>query len=307
MQNIFMNKLFKIFLIIIPPVILLLVFLKGKSFSNDFFLPQENLLQSGLTLPDNVNGWSSADLKWFPEEKMFEKINGRATFYIQIGVEGLFAGSWTKNGKSWSMYLYKMNNDNAAKQVFLSERGGKFTDIDIGDSAYFVGGALTFREQNLYMQFVADNPDDNAYSVTGLAVLISNQLLSEEQKEESEKVEYIFSFAKELMISGSENFTADAAFGYASLKNVDHLSCVVNSSTARWFFVKDGKDLFNGYTNELQQFGCEEFFINEKSAGGNMFGEWEMGGIINGNFFGVRKAGSKKQLIEHWDRLNSKQ
>ena len=298
-----MKKLFKIFLIIIPPIILLLIFLKGKNFNDDFFLPQESLIQSGLTLPNNIDGWISADLEWFPEEKMFEKINGRATFYKQIGVEGLLAGNWIKNGKSWSMYIYKMNNDNAAKQAFLSERGEKFTDIDIGDSAYFVGGALTFREQNLYMQFVADNPDDNAYSVTGLAVLISNQLLSEEEKEVSVEVDYIFSFVKDIMISGSENYTADTAFGYSSLKNVDHLSCVVNSSTAKWFFVKNGKDLFNSYTNELQQYGCENFFTLDNSAGGNMFGEWEMGGIINGNFFGIREAENKNQLIEHWNRL----
>ena len=300
-----MNKLFKTLLIIIPPIILLFVFLKGKSFSDDYFLPQENLFQSGLTLPNDIDGWSSADLKWFPEEKMYEKINGRATFYKQIGVEGLLAGNWMKNGKSWSMYIYKMNDYNAAKQAFLSERGGKFTDIDIGDSAYFVGGALTYMERNLYMQFVADNPGGDGYSVTGLSILISNQLLSEERKEESEEVDYIFSFAKDLMISGSENFTADGAFGYVSLKNVDHLLCVVNKSTAEWFFVKNGKNLFNSYTNELMQYGCENFFTLENSAGGNMFGEWEKGGIINGNFFGVRGAGSKKQLLEHWERLNN--
>jgi len=299
------NKLFKTLLIIIPPVILLFVFLKGKNFNNDFFIPQVDLVQSGWVLPNTINDWIAADLKWFPEEKMFEKINGRATFYSHIGVDGLLAGEWIKDGKSWSMYLYKMKNPNAAKQAYISERGEKFVEIDIGDSAYYVSGTFTYRAQNLYMQFVADNPGESAFSITGLAVSISKQLILEEEKEYSEEVDYIFSFAKNLIIPGSENFIADAAFGYTSFKNVDYLSCVINNSTAQWFFVKTGKNLLNNYTNELMQYGCENFFTLENSAGGNMFGEWEMCGIINGNFFGVRKAGSKKQLLEHWNRLNN--
>ena len=301
-----MTKLLKTILIIIPPIILLLIFLKGKSFDNDFFSPQINSVQNGWMLPDNIDGWISANLKWFPEDKMFEKIDGKATFYRQIGVDGLLAGDWVKNGKTWGMYLFKMKNDNAAKQAFLSERGNDFTKINIGDAAYSVSGALTLKKQNLYLQLVADNPDGKTESVSGLALSIANLLLTEKNKKEDSKQENsFFALAKDFAIQGSDNFIAEDAFGYTSLKNVDDLVCVVNSSTAKWFFVENGAGILNNYKNELKDYGCENFFETENTVGGNMFGEWEMAGIINSNLFGVREAENKKQLLIHWEKIKN--
>jgi len=302
-----MNKLLKTILIIIPLIILLLIFMKGKKFDNDFFSPQINVVENGWMLPENIDGWIFANLKWFPEDKMFEKIDGKATFYRQIGVDGLLAGDWVKNGKTWGMYLFKMKNDNAAKQAFLSERGNDFTKIDIGDSAYSFSGALTLKAQNLYLQLVADNPDGNAESVTGLAVSIANRLLTEKSKvEDSKQVNSFFVLAKDFAVQESDNFIAEDAFGYTSLKNVDNLNCIVNSSTAKWFFIKNGADILGNYKKELKEYGCENFFETENAAGGNMFGEWEMAGIINSNLFGVREAENKKQLLNHWKLINNK-
>ena len=302
-----MTKLLKTILIIIPPIILLIIFMKGKSFDNDFFSPQINLVQNGWMLPENIDGWIAINLKWFPEDKMFEKIDGRATFYRQIGVDGLLAGDWVKNGKTWGMYLFKMKNDSAAKQAFLSERANDFTKINIGDAAYSVSGALTLKKQNLYLQLVADDPDGKAESVKDLALSIANQLLTEKkEKIDSKQESTFFALAKKFSVPGSDNFIAEDAFGYTSLNSVDTLLCIVNNSTARWIFVKNGAEIFDNYKNELQKYGCEKYFETENAAGGNMLGEWEIAGIINSNFFGVREAENKKQLLNHWEQIYNK-
>ena len=294
-----MNKLTKIILIIIPALLLLIFLLTGRNFDNDYFLPKINVVQNGITLPEKIDGWFSANLKWFPEENMFEKINGKAAFYRQIGVDGLLAGDWIKNGKTWAMFLFKMKNANAAKQAFLSERPDKFSEMNIGGAAYFLSGALVLRAGDLYIQFSADNPEENPMSITGLAVKIAAGFLAEES-------DNIFTFAKKYSVPNSENFIADEAFGFTSLKNVQTFLCVAAGTTAQWIAIENGAEILNDYKKELQKYGCEHFFELENAAGGNMFGEWEIGGKIGNDFFGVREAVNKKQLLQHWQKIKQK-
>ena len=299
-----MNKLIKFILIIIPIFFLVIFFYSGRKFNNDYFLPKVEIAQSDMSLPKNLKGWILGNLKWFPEEKMFEKIDGRATFYRQIGVDGLLAGDWIKNGKSWAMYLYKMTSARAAKQAFLSERAEKTSEIKIGAAAYFSDGALTIRAGNLYAQFIADNPEASAIAITGLAVEVVNKLLKEKVTKEEKN---IFAFAEKFAVPKSENFIAEDAFGFTSLKNVETTLCVVNGITSRWIAIENGAGVFEDYKNELKKYGCEDFFETEDEAGGNMFGEWEVGGIVGKHFFGVREAENKNQLLLHWKNIKKKQ
>ena len=296
----------KALLALIPPVILALILWKGGRYDSAWFTPPGTGRDGGLLLPDTLAGWSLADAQWFPENRMFEKINGRASLYQQFGVEGLLAGVWNNNGKSWDMYWYVMNDARAASGVFAAERPAANTRIEIGDSAYITPGALAVQAHRHYLQIVAHAAGENALSVTGLAGPISAHLLrgkeTSPQVETAERVLLTTGFH----LPGTEGHLAEQAFGYASLADVEYITCIVNTSTATWFTATGGLGALAGYTNELMRYGIRGLFMEEGAIGGDMHGKWELIGVVGEMLLGVRDADTKEAMLSHWRVFSSR-
>ncbi len=231
---------------------------------------------------------------------MFEKINGRATLYEKFGVEGLFVGAWIKNDAVWDMYLFVMKNYEAANGVFLKERPETFTLLEKGNNAFAVPGASTLHSGNFYIQLVSLLPDSDAKSIAELSDAIIKFLPVEKPKISEEKINFKNS------ISNSDQFFADNAFGFSSLKNVKTFDCIVGNTTATWFTASGNKEILNKYLSELEEYGGENIFKNENLVAGEMFGYWELLSLQNNKIIGIRKANSKKTLLEHYQKWKTK-
>jgi len=296
----------KALLALIPPVILALILWKGDRYDSAWFTPPGTGRDGGLLLPDTLAGWSLADAQWFPEDRMFEKINGRASLYQQFGVEGLLAGVWNNSGKSWDMYLYVMNNARAASGVFAAERPAVNTRIEIGNSAYITPGALAVQADRHYLQLVAHAAGENALSVTGLAWPISAHLLRGNKKLTQVEMAEGVLLTTGFHLPGTEGHLAEQAFGYTSLTDVKYITCVVNKSTATWFTAAGGRSSLAGYTNELTRYGVLGLFVEEEAIGGDMHGKWELIGVVGETLLGVRDADTKEAMLSHWRVFSSR-
>ena len=288
----------KIILTLIPIIIVFLIVLKGRKYDDAYFVPPKIATEKSLNIPEKLAGWQLEGGQWFPESKMFEKINGRATLYEQFGVEGLFVGAWIKNDAVWDMYLFVMKDYGAANGVYLKERPATFTLLEKGNNAFSVPGASTLHSGKFYIQLVSVLPDSDVKSISELSDAIIKSLPIEKLKVSEEKIDFKNS------IPGSDQFFADNAFGFSSLKNVKTFDCIVETTTATWFTVSGSKEVLEKYLVELEEYGGENIFKDEKLVGGEMFGNWELLSLQNNRIIGIRKAKNKDTLFLHYKSLN---
>jgi len=253
-----------------------------------------------LIIPEKLVGWQLEGSKWFPVSKMFEKINGRSTLYEQFGVEGLFVGTWIKNNAVWDMYLFVMKDYEAANGVYLKERPETFTLLEKGDNAFTVPGASTVHSGKFYIQLVSLLPETDASSISELSDAIIKSLPVKKSEILKEKIDFINS------IPGSDQFFADNAFGFSSLKNVKTFDCIVENTTATWFTVSGTKEVLEKYMAELEEYGGKNIFKKENLVGGEMFGSWELLSLQTGKIIGIRKADSKIILLSHYKKWKIK-
>ena len=262
-------------------------------------MPPKITAGKSLIIPKKLAGWKLEGAEWFPESKMFEKINGRATLYEKFGVEGLFVGAWIKNDAVWDMYLFVMKDYEAANGVYLKERPETFTLLEKGNNAFSVPGASTLHSGKFYIQLVSLLPDSDVKSIAELSDAIIKFLPAEKSKISEEKIDFKNS------ISGSDQFFADNAFGFSSLKNVKTFDCIVEKTTATWFTASGSKEVLKNYLIELEEYGGENIFKNEKLVAGEMFGNWELLSLQNKKIIGIRKANSKEILLEHYQKFKN--
>ncbi len=290
----------KIVLTLIPIVIVFLIVLKSRKYDDAYFVPPKIEAGKSLVIPEKLAGWQLEGGQWFPESKMFEKINGRATLYEQFGVEGLFVGAWIKNDAVWDMYLFVMKDYEAANGVYLKERPGTFTLLEKGNNAFSVPGASTLHSGKFYIQLVSLLPDSDVKSIAELSDAIIKSLPVEKSKISEEKIDFKNS------IPGSDQFFADNAFGFSSLKNVKTFDCIVENTTATWFTISGSKEVLEKYKIELEEYGGKNIFKDENLVGGEMFGNWELLSIQNNKIIGIRKANSKEILLSHYEKWKTK-
>ena len=217
-----MNKLIRLILIIIPFIILGVFFWEGRDYNPAYFNPPTEKQEEYIKLLAKISGWTLSDLQWFPEDRVFEKINGRAALYKQFGVVGLLAGEWEKNGVYWSMYLYEMKNKNAVKGIYLAEMPDAKQKLVTSDQYYLVKGGLTVQSGNYYLQLISADVDGKALSVTGLAAAVLSEL-SGGKLTDNINVDSPLEIIKDKIIPGSEGYSAESAFGYAAFSGVNHV------------------------------------------------------------------------------------
>jgi len=271
--------------------------LKGRKYDEAYFIPPKIEAGKDLILPEELAGWQLEGGQWFPESRMFEKINGRAALYQQFGVEGLFVGAWIKDDAAWDMYLFVMKDYEAANGIHLKERPENFTLLEKGDNSFSVPGALTLHSGKFYIQLISLLPDYGAKSIAELSDAIIKSLPGEKSKEQKKE------FNIENTIPGSQDFFADNAFGFSSLKNVKAFDCVVENTTATWFAASGSENILKKYLTELEEYGGKNIFKKNNLVGGEMFGNWELLIIHNGAVFGIRNAKSKEILFSYCDCL----
>ncbi len=285
-----------------PFVLVSIFFWKGRQYDPAFFEPPA-ATGSSLPVPLSLAGWLLEGGEAFSADRMYEKINGRADYYLQYGASGLYCGEWASDRHRWDMYLYEFADARGARGAFSGERPAEFRLLDSLDG-YTVPGQVAAIVGTFYLQLSAQQIGSDLETARNLAEKIIHHLGgpdSEPHTSEAERTPAVL--AGEMLVPGSEGFLLENAFGFSALHNVQIARVVLDGVEALWFGAEGGKEALAEYVDELTQYGGEEIFTQAGGVGGSMFGTWEVVEVAEKGLWGVRDVESKEDLLRHWRAL----
>lgn len=298
------RQLFRVAGWLLPPLLALLFFVKGQRFDPAVFKPPGALLDA-LPIPSQAGGWTIEDATAFPADRMYEKINGKAGFYLQYGAVALYSGEWGSDNQRWDMYLYRFKDAPGATGALAGERpanGAPLKQLN----GYTVPGQVAAAAGPFYLQLNAQTPcADPAPAVTLAAALIgrfdNGASLTHPAAEAFEHAPA--AVAGDLQVSGSKSLVPESAFGFAALNNVQTIQVILDGTKAVWFAAPGDEAVLADYAAELKLYGGDMRFEHEGATGGRMFGHWEIVGVVDGKIWGVHAAPSRDALLRHWTHL----
>lgn len=303
------DRTLKLLLLCLPPLLAVWIWRAGQCYDPAFTTPPADPASAAaaaapVTLPAALGAWQAAGIEWLPAARMFERINGRASFYEGFGARGLLYAGWTSPAGTWDLYLYLMNDANGARGAFLAEAAGANQQFALGAQARGTAGTLFFVQGAAYGQLLAAQPDATPASVTDLAAHIIARLPA--AASELDPTAYLRHPA---VTPDTLEYAEADAFGYQSLTRMYSAQAVVQKESATWLVAvasnsAAARDALRRYADELRTFGVTDAFPEEHIAGGAMLGVWELLACSNTLVYGVREAGSHAALTQHWHALH---
>lgn len=187
-------------------------------------------------------GWTrDGDIETYPEDRLFEKINGADERYKLYGNRRLLFASYAggEDGRArLDVFLYEMRAPLAALGIFGRERSPRAAAAGgLGDAAYLMQGSAFFRKGAWYGQ-VKGFGEDTAAASEHIARAIAAALPS------GEAPELAFGFLPaEERIRGSERYEPkDSVLGTDFLTQVFSAEYGAGGKTATLFAARCGKE-----------------------------------------------------------------
>jgi len=299
---------------LLPFILAVLFFIKGRHYDPAFFEPPAAEF-SALPVPSAMGEWVLEGAQTLPAERMFEKINGKADYYLQYGAVELCSGEWVANGQSegsdsagaerWDMYLYRFKEEQGARGAYIGERPADGRAIE-GAEGYTVPGQAVIAAGTFYLQLNAQAAAADASAAIDLALALAPILSGSASEMQSEAVLDLVALAGDSLVGDSEGFLPESAFGFSALNKVRTVQVSLNGSEAIWFTASGNAETVAAYAEELAMYGGENLFSQNGGSGGSMFNSWEFAGILNGMVWGIHDAPSREALLQHWDLLKEK-
>ncbi len=287
---------------LLPLILMLLFFWKGGRYDPAFFEPPVGEV-SAFPVPASVEEWVLENPQRLPADRMFEKINGRADYYLQYGATGLSCGEWVSDGQRWDMYLYEFNSSQGARGALAGERPAKCRALD-GIDGYVVPGQVAASAGLFYLQLSAQQVGADMEPAEKLAAELV-QYLGGSEDVSSETETNPASLAGAAHVEGSEGFLLESAFGFSALNEVQTARVLLDGEETVWFSAFGGAEALAAYAAELEEYGGGENFEQDGGCGGSMFGTWEFAGVVDEILWGVRDAFSKEILLQHWAAMQA--
>jgi hypothetical protein len=299
------HRTLKLLLLCLPLLIAAWVVWRGAQVDPAYCVPPANaeVAATGVTLPQTLGAWQTPVLEWLPAARMFERIDGRASFYEQFGARGLLYAGWSSPAGAWDLYLYLMNDAAGARGAFLAEASGANQHFSRKPQMRGTPGSLFFLHGAAYGQLIAIQPAAPPASVTDLVARILALLPA--AGDEADPSAYLRHPA---VAADSLEYCEADAFGYQSLTRIYSAHAVLQEESATWFIATlsnhaAAAEIVRRYTAELRRFGASAMFTNANAAGGQMLGAWEVLAHTNTMIYGIRDAGSHTALTQHWHAL----
>lgn len=287
------------------PVVLLILFaVKGRFYDPAAFTPPESAV-SAMPIPAALGDWALEEGIALPADRMYEKINGKASYYLQYGADQLCNGEWVKNGQRWDMYLYRFETEQGAQGAYTGERPADGQSID-GVEGYTVPGQAALTAGNYYLQLNALVADADAGPAVELAMLVLPFLAESAAGAETNAQIDLVALAGEDRAGDAEGFIPESAFGFSVFSNVRTVQVALDGTEAAWFTTAGDDALVAAYMDELAMYSGEEPFTENGASGGSMFGSWGLAGVLNGEVWGVQNASSRESLMQHWNTLKER-
>ncbi len=289
---------------IFPFLVLLFFVIKGQFYDPSVFTPPTSEI-TALPVPVSLGGWALAEGVVLPADRMFEKINGKADYYLQYGAVELGSGVWEANGQQWDMYLYRFEQEQGARGAYNGEKPSEGQPME-GAEGYFLPGQAAMTVGTYYLQLNAITAGADPTPAVELARALIPHLSDVGDMAETEKQVDLMALAGADMTGEAEGFVPESAFGFSAFNNVRTADVALNDSQTVWFTLEGDADTIAGYAEELAMYGGEELFTEGRASGGSMFGAWSIAGMISGQVWGVQNAPSRDVLMLHWGTLQER-
>jgi hypothetical protein len=286
---------------LLPILILLLFMVKGQFYNPSVFtLPAVGM--TALPVPESLGGWMLEAGEVLPADRMFEKINGKADYYLQYTAVELSSGEWLAGGQRWDMYLYRFESEQGARGAYNGEKPSDGRPID-GVEGYTLPGQAAMTAGTYYLQLNALTAGADAGPAVELALALKPYLSSGGEAAVDEQQIDLVALAGADIVGDTEGFMPESAFGFSAFSNVRTVDVVLNQVEAVWFTSEGNDETVSAYAKELALYGGEQLFTEEIASGGCMFGSWSIAGVVNGVVWGVQNAPSYEALLQHWNML----
>jgi hypothetical protein len=289
---------------LLPMLLAALFFIKGRHYDPSVFVPPAGDTSS-LPVPVQVDGWLLEGAEPLPADRMFEKINGKAAYYLQYDATGLCTGEWVADGQRWDMYLYRFEEAQGARGAYNGERPSDGIAV-AGAEGYTVPGQAALSVGPFYLQLNAQTAQADPAPAVELALALASHLGNVSSGGEVEAEMDLIQLAGENLVGDAEGFLPENAFGFSALHKVRTIRVALNGAEAEWFTAPGDEATVKTYAGELAMYGGENLFNQDNGSGGAMFGTWEFAGILNGSVWGVHAAPSHEALLLHWETLKER-
>jgi hypothetical protein len=277
--------------------------LKGQHFDPAFFTPSD-MQMNALPVPSEIGQWRLEGGQMFPAERMFEKINGKADYYLQYHALELCSGEWASGDQRWDMYLYHFKDAQGARYAFTGERASNSQGMR-SMSGYRVPGQVAVLAGPFYLQLNAHKVDADTDPAEALARELVAHFGDTSPAEDGRPVEPLASLAGDAMIADSEGLLPEGAFGFSVLNEVQTIRVSLSGAEAVWFKAPGNAEALAAYAEELKQYGGEQLFEQDGASGGLMFSSWDIAAVADGALWGVHAAPSREALLAHWEALRT--
>jgi len=287
------------------PVLVLLVFvLKGQFYNPAVFTPPTAEI-TALPIPVSLGSWVLESGVVLPADRMFEKINGKADYYLQYGAVELSCGEWSAADQRWDMYLYRFETEQGARGAYNGEKPSEGRPLE-GAEGYALPGQAAMTVGTYYLQLNALAAGANPSPAAELCMALKSHLDSTVEGEAQAAQVDLTVLAGDELIGDAEGFVPESAFGFSSFNNVRTVNVTLDGAEAIWFATAGDDATVAAYAEELAMYGGEDLFTEEAAHGGAMFGSWGIAGVIDGQVWGVQNATSREALMEHWNVLKER-
>lgn len=289
---------------ILPVAVLLLFIVKGQFYNPAVFMPPASVV-TALPVPVSWGSWALENGMVLPAERMFEKINGKADYYLQYGAVELSSGEWMADGQGWDMYLYRFETPQGARGAYNGEKPADGQPIE-GVEGYTLPGQAAMTVGTYYLQLNAFSAGADPAQAVELCMALKSHLDSAVEDNAQKQQIGLVALAGTDIVGEAEGFVPESAFGFSVFSNVRTVDVSLNDSDAVWFVTDGDPATVAGYAEELALYGGEDLFTEGDASGGSMFGSWSIAGVIGGQIWGVQNAPSREALMQHWSALQER-
>jgi len=289
---------------ILPFAVLLLFVVKGQFYNPAVFTPPASEV-TALPVPVSLGNWVLESGVVLPADRMFEKINGKADYYLQYGAVELSSGEWLAGGQRWDMYLYRFETEQGARGAYNGEKPSSDGRPIEGVEGYALPGQAAMTAGTYYLQLNAFSAGADPEPAEELCMALKSHLESGEGETQANQTDLV-ALAGAAIIGEAEGFVPESAFGFSAFNNVRTVDVSLNDSAAVWFNTAGDAATVAGYAEELALYGGEGLFTQNDASGGCIFGSWSIAGVLNGQLWGVQNASSREALMRHWNALQER-
>ncbi len=232
------------------------------------------------------SGWKLVERwKTYPENRLYEKIDGRATLFQEYGIIELQFATASTGSFDFDIFAYLMENSEGALGIYLAETPREFTEIDLGTMADSSGGIVRVYQGRTYLVVMSleRNSDEK------LAIELARSMLGGMEKEDKSLGNVINVLPRNGRIKGTLTYGKQSTYGFKSLHDSFKATYRFDELQFDYLLKKlpevQGDKALQRIRDELEEFGGEILKFGRGELAGIVFGHhillvWEKDALL---------------------------